>query len=355
MPQQPSRRDLLGPPPADVTDLAKVARRHGWNLRSLDPGLQGGEFAAPRPVGPGPSELVGEESGSDGDADPQWEDGDRLVVTATGQQVWRLSHEPIEESLFVRWHPRGLTHAGVPWPNEHWSLDEQTVIIPDSTNLLEAGDAFSCQYQYLDTLTEPAAFLWATSVAGDHTEIPMVGATEAGDWLVLVMSARVTAAPTDDRFTAPGFTDTMGGFGAAGVWIGTADGSGRPVSITMTSGGVGDPADGAAALMAISGDSLSLLGDATSLTSPSGTSPFTPTRPSTAGVVGIAALFAVSGIASGSISEQTSFWDLRSVQQGGGAGKCSVYLGTAEGGVPAGGTWQTNGSTIIGGARIMGV
>jgi hypothetical protein len=226
---------------------------------------------------------------------------------------------------------------------EHTITATQTE--PDGSELYATPVVFT-------VVTDPAAFVSATSVIGDHTSIPLPAGTVAGDMLVLVISARVTATPTDSRFPDPGFTDTMGGFGAAGVWVGTADGSGTDVSIDMVSAGVGDPADGAAALMAIHGIPLDLTADQTSVTDPAGTNPFTPAVAGSA-AFGIAALFAVSGISSGSISEQTTNWTLRKVQQGGGAGKCSVYLGTAAG-IPSG-TWETNGSTIIGGARIMGV
>jgi hypothetical protein len=202
-------------------------------------------------------------------------------------------------------------------------------------------------------ISVPAAFRATSFVTGDHTSIALPAGTTAGDMLILVMCARVTAHPTDSRFPDPGFTDTCGGFGVAGVWVGTADGSGSPVSIDMVSAGIGDAADGAAVLMAISGSPLALTADQASTTSPSGTNPFTPTPAGGAPGLGIAAVFGVSGISSGSISEQTTNWTYRLGKQGGGAGKCSVYLGTASG-VPAG-TWETNGSTIIGGARIMGI
>lgn len=145
----PSRRDSIGPPSRDVSDLASIVRHQGSYLRSLDPGILGGTRATPRPVPRVPSQLVGSDGDGGGEDSAEWEDGDRLIVAAAGPQVWKLSHEPLEESLFVRWHPRGLTRAGIPWPNEHWSLDADTVTIPDTTGLIEVADAFSAQYMYI--------------------------------------------------------------------------------------------------------------------------------------------------------------------------------------------------------------
>jgi hypothetical protein len=346
----PSRRDILGPPPRDVTDLASIVRHHGGALRAHNPGIDG-RFQTPRPVEGGGTTLVGDDGGAGGST-YEWQWDDRHIVRTTGTQFVRLTYEPVEESLFVRWHPNG--RGGLPLTNELFSLDGQIVTIPDP-GLLASGDSFSFQYQFdpaVDEREDPAV-VGVTWVTGDHTSIAVPDGTQIGDALILVMCARVTAMPTDARFGS-GFTNNLGGFGAAGVWVGVADGSGTPVSIDMVSSGVGDVQDGAAGLMAITGFPLDLTADETSLTSPTGTSPFTPATPAGAlSTFGIAALFAASGISSGAISEQTSNWTEQLVKQGGGAGKCSIYLGTQTG-IPAG-TWETNGSTIIGGARIMGM
>jgi hypothetical protein len=346
MPLQPSRRDILGPPPRDVSDLASVVRHQGSYLRSLDPGILEGRFATPRPVAPGTTELVGD--GGGGDAEPiLFENTDQGTCVGPSTNITiRLSHVPEDGSEQVFYN-------GTPLKRGDWSRTDTALTIPGEP-WFRAGRVAWVDYAYYEDEVDltAAAFVAVSYVTGDSTSIALPTGTADGDMLVLVMCARVTAMPTDSRFGA-GFTDTCGGFGAAGVWVGTADGSGSPVSISMVSAGVGDAADGAAVLMAISGDPLALTADQSSTTSPSGTSPFTPATPAGAPFLGIAALFGVSGISSGSINESTTNWTYRLGKQGGGAGKCSVYVGTAAG-VPAG-TWVGSGSTIIGGARLMGV
>lgn len=148
---QPSRRDTTTPPRpgTDGADLSPAVRHHGSYLRSLDPGIQGGRFAKPRPPrGSGTPLLVGTDEGGDGN-ERLWEYDDRGTVTvATGTQLFRLSHEPFEESLFVRWHPDG--RGGVPVLSEDFEVEDQTVIITNP-GVLAVGDVFSFQYEYEDT------------------------------------------------------------------------------------------------------------------------------------------------------------------------------------------------------------
>ena len=59
----PSRRDTIGPPPRNVSDLAAIVRHHGSYLRSLDPGILGGRWRTPRPVDGLGTQLVGGDTG----------------------------------------------------------------------------------------------------------------------------------------------------------------------------------------------------------------------------------------------------------------------------------------------------
>jgi hypothetical protein len=143
----PSRRDITTAPRRDGTiDLSPAVRRHDSYLESLDPGILRGRFATPRPTIKGTPLLVGGEAGGDSN-ERLWEYDDRYTVTALGTQLARLSHEPFEESLFVRWHPDG--RGGLPITSEFFTVEGQTVIIP-STGLLAIGDQFSFQYEYED-------------------------------------------------------------------------------------------------------------------------------------------------------------------------------------------------------------
>jgi hypothetical protein len=138
MPLQPSRRDSNGPIP--------VLRQHQTSLRNRDPGYLDGRWGTPQPVTPGPSELVGGDEGGGGDETSyEWQWEDRHVVTATGTQTPILTYPPVEESLFVRWHPAG--RQGLPLTNEHFLLDDRTVTIPDP-GIIAIGDEFSFQYQF---------------------------------------------------------------------------------------------------------------------------------------------------------------------------------------------------------------
>lgn len=135
MPLQPSRRDTAKP--------EDVLRHHQSYLRSLDPGYLDGRLATPQPVRPGTSLVVGGDDGGDaeGDAGIAFENGDRLVAVGSGTVTFDLTYEPIDGSLHVRWN-------GIDQPPSEWSLDGQTVTIPDPTALIDAGDLFTAAYAY---------------------------------------------------------------------------------------------------------------------------------------------------------------------------------------------------------------
>jgi hypothetical protein len=161
MPLQPSRRDILGPPPRDVTDLAAIVRHQGSYLRQIDPGMLDGRFATPRPVPVGPTELVGDEGdGSDGGT-VLGEDEDRHVCFGPGIQRFPLSYIPIEETVHLHWHASSDS-AGVEWKRgDHYEIDDLGVItiypfVRNGETWPKAGHIFSAQYLHLEGEDDPA-------------------------------------------------------------------------------------------------------------------------------------------------------------------------------------------------------
>lgn len=245
----PSRRDTVGPPPRSLSDLAAIVRHHDSYLRQLDPGLLGGRFDTPRPVVGGMPQVVGGGSGGGEDDEIAWEWGDRLVVTATGTQVKRLTYEPIEESLFVRWHPDG--GAGLPVTDEDFTLDGQLVTIPDPGYFTPGEDFFSFQYQYVigEDAPEPSYLGITTPGTFDsgtkQQAFPIPGGVVAGDFLVLSLRGQVAPGGgemidglscADPRMTLVYTATGMNGSQPIieKIWVGFEDGSGVDVQVDVT-------------------------------------------------------------------------------------------------------------------------
>jgi hypothetical protein len=169
MPLQPSRRDILGPPPRDVSDLAALVRHHGSYLRQIDPGMLGGRFVTPRPVPNRPSQLVGDDGGDGGTESVVGEDEDRHTCTLAGIQRFQLSYIPIDETVHLHWHA-SADSAGVEWKRgEHYEVDDVGLITiyaftRGGETWPKAGHVFSAQYLHLDgedEVEEPEVLLGA--------------------------------------------------------------------------------------------------------------------------------------------------------------------------------------------------
>jgi hypothetical protein len=262
MPLPPSRRDTIGPPKRNVSDLAALVRHNTSWLRSIDPGILGGRFATPRPVPSGTPQLVGDDSGADG-LDNPWEWGDRLTVTGGGQQTFTLTYEPVPESLVIRWHPNG--RAPIIQIDERWSLSGQIVTIPDPGGDIAVGDVFSAQYQYLPQEADsfdPATVLLRGESHNSGGNGPGLSnlalplGTQPGDLLFLEGGGNTGAlfTVTDSRLTqiSPGVwigwvtsadpigVSAVGAFGnfwsvAAATFSTNASGWGTPAASTVTS------------------------------------------------------------------------------------------------------------------------
>jgi hypothetical protein len=250
---------------------------------------------------------------------------------------------PIEESLFVRWHPDD--RGGVPLPNELWTLTDQIVTIPDP-GIFAVRDTFSFQYQYEpeEGIVVPELIGYVT-VTGDHTSIALPDGTSAGDLLVLVLAARDVASCSDFRFDS-GYHD-----GQRGVWTGVEDGSGTAVACVINSSTSEVGLDCVGILAAFRGDPMDITADAGST---GAATPFNPTDPS-GGTFGVAGIAMSSGLLSGAVSDElTANW-ITVVRIGGaGAGKMSAYLGYNADGTPAG-QWGSTGGIGVWTARIIGV
>lgn len=204
MPLPPSRRDTIGPPPRDVSDIAAQVRHQGSYLRSLDPGILEGRFATPTPVPKGPPrQLVGGDAGGGDDTDYAWEYDDRHTITALGTQTARLSHIPIDESLHVFWHPGG--HGALRLTSEYFTVDDQIVTIPDPSSLWAANDTFSFQYEY-EISDEALDFEFIDAVVGVfHSATNTLTFTppptmQAGDFLVIAARGQVAPGGGDTTF-----------------------------------------------------------------------------------------------------------------------------------------------------------
>lgn len=246
MPQQPSRRDIAGPPPRNISDLAKVARHSRSNLRGLDPGFIDGRFATPQLVPNGPDLLVGGDGdGSAEDASAyEWQWDDRFTIVGTGTQVATLTYEPVEESLFVRWHPGGLG-GGVPMINENFTVDGRQVTIPDF-GVFAVNDRFSFQYQFDPGLEpEPAEILYvgATTATAGVSSMALPAGTLPGDLLVFGAASAALCSTADSRMTTVFTAAGAGGCVAYGI---TGSGT-TPLACSVTGGAF----DRAAAVLAV--------------------------------------------------------------------------------------------------------
>jgi hypothetical protein len=173
-----------------------------------------------------------------------WEWNDRHTVTALGTQQPRLTYAPVDEALSVFWHPGG--HGGLPLTNEMFTVDDHTVVIPD-TGYFALGDTFSFQYPHLDEEPDPidptvvGATAPGTYDSSAHTlTVAMPPGTTAGDLLALVVrggtsvsggEGTTTLSISDARMSRV-FTALSGP--VAGVWTGVADGSGSPIVVNIT-------------------------------------------------------------------------------------------------------------------------
>lgn len=126
MPLPPSRRDSAGPPPKHVGDLSALVRHLRSNARGIDPGFLDGTRATPQLVGAEKSQLVGEDtSGGDTSTDQiLFCNTDQYLLAGRGDQVFQLSHVPIESSLQVFWLPM---RASV----DNWALSDDSLSVPD--------------------------------------------------------------------------------------------------------------------------------------------------------------------------------------------------------------------------------
>lgn len=234
--------DLRPPSLRDTRSLEDVVRHHGLLLSKLAPGLFGGRSRIPDPIELEDAAVDGD-VGNDGDADEaEWWDEDRFVVTEAGTVTWLLTYVPIQESLLIRWHAGGGAGIAQISP-ENWTLgdDGRTVTILDPDGVLEVGDFFSAQYQFLDVVNDdppdpiPASLtvIGATHVGYTSSSIPLPTGTEEGDLLVVVVAGDAGSTCSDARITTQ-HVDSGNGYV---VGYGYADGSGDPVAVSMGTGG----------------------------------------------------------------------------------------------------------------------
>ena len=206
----PSRRDTIGPPPRDVSDLAAIVRHHGSYLRQLDPGLLNGRFGSPRPWIKGSSQIVGGDGGGDAadDEEIQFWNTDATTAGSAGTITLSLTYEPIEGSLHIRWN-------GLDQPPTAWTLDGQSVTFTNAH--VHAGDALTAAYAYY--LDEEPLSLVVRGTTRNTGKLPVE--TVAGDFIVV--AARWGFGASIDFSVDPRLTQISSDpSGRGGVWAGIA-------------------------------------------------------------------------------------------------------------------------------------
>jgi hypothetical protein len=317
----------LPPKRRDSRNLADLIRQDRTRLTQLDRGLVGGKFPPARPL-KRPFDDGGED---DDDFEPiLFSNTDVAVCPSNGSAITLvLSHVPEGGSEQVYYN-------GTPLKRTDWYyLTPSRIVIP-AEPWFRAKKVAWVDYAYYDIEIdpEPAAFVSAATIIGDHTSFAIPGAPAAGDMLVLAMRARDAATCSDARMTSKIATT------GSAIYVGTDDGSGNPLTINLSAASVGGT-DACAALMRISGTNL--LPATSEATSTGSGATFTPTIPSL-GSFGVIAIASGVSLVSASISDdQLGHWTTRAQVRGDPPGFASVYLGTANG-LPSG-QWTNPGGS----------
>jgi hypothetical protein len=165
-------------------------------------------------------QVVGDGGGDSDAADLAFEYNDTAVASTAGTITFRLTYEPVEESLHVRWGELNVSAA-------YFTLDGQTVIINDPH--IHVGDEFTAAYAYYPTEEEFVESFTLRGYTGGQADssVPLPGGTEVGDTMVvIVINQRGWAATISDTRlhlvdSRPGVT-WGGSVNSAEVWMGTA-------------------------------------------------------------------------------------------------------------------------------------
>lgn len=186
----------LPPRLRDTTDIQDRVRQDRANLSQLYVGFNGGRFPPSRRVGSDASQGVFDNSDDEDEGEdqtPEWEANDWHLCTAAGGQVPVLSHEPLDESLQVFWHPRGIGYGPIRWTAEKFTVNGTSVTIPDPDQIIEANDAFSFHYQYLTGEEEAGPINWGS--VGPYLIVPEGDTTNYSGIDVDDSSWPIAAAP----------------------------------------------------------------------------------------------------------------------------------------------------------------
>jgi hypothetical protein len=325
----------LPPKRRDSRNLADLLRQDRTRLGQLDRGLAGGRAPMLRPL-----KQPFDDGGEDDFDVPAilFANTDHGTCASNGATIQiPLTHVPEEGSEQVYYN-------GLPLKWSDWTRTDTVLTIPGEP-WFRAGKVAWVDYAYEDDdgagESDPAAFVAVTTIQGDHTSIALPGTSNIGDMLVLVLHARDVGTCSDSRFTRKQWDGT----GKWGIWVGTDDGSGNPVAITLSSPS-GGGLDGCGALARITGTPL-LPVTSEQTDGLSGSTTFAPTMP-TGGTFAVIAMVSGTTLTSGFINDDSlGHWTTRASTKGNGSGLAQVLIATSNTG-PTSGQWSNTGGSSAG-------
>jgi len=217
----------LPPRLRDTTSLFDRVRQDRANLKQLYPGFVGGRFAPARRLGSA-TQIGDIEDDSETDAETAtiaFSNTDTVTATTAGRVTLSLTYVPVDGSLHVYWN-------GVALAPSEYVLSGQTVTFSD--HLVFVGDVLTSAYAYYPSDVPellPPSFVGASTAAYTDSHIDEPVGTLPGDRLVLALNSLGSPSFSDPRFSAVYQGSRSGVYEE--IWVGTADGSGDPIPITL--------------------------------------------------------------------------------------------------------------------------
>lgn len=217
----------LPPRLRDTKTINDRVRQDRANLKQLYPGFVGGRFAPARRLGAN-QQLGDIEDDSEGDEEAAalaFCNTDATTAVTSGRINLHLTYVPVDGSLHLYWN-------GVALPPTEYLLNGQTVTFAD--HLIHVDDTLYAAYAYYPAdipEPEPLELVGTTTANYADANIAIPGGTVPGDLLILGLNSLGSPSFSDARLTAAYQGSRSGVYEE--IWIGTADGSGSPIPITL--------------------------------------------------------------------------------------------------------------------------